>query len=62
MKRLLILLLLLFAVILTACSDTDKDNAPELIIPPGATQTVDETNGIGGFDAVVHSPSPIPST
>lgn len=61
MKKILIVLsaLILFTVSFAACSDSDNDNIPELVIPdPSATQTVDETNGIGGFDAVIESPSP----
>ncbi len=60
MKKKLIILFTVcaLAVFLTACSDRDNDNNPELVIPPDATQTADVTNGIGGFDAVIQSPTP----
>lgn len=60
MKKKLIALLTICALALlpAACSDRDNDNVPELVIPPNATQTVDVTNGIGGFDAVIQSPTP----
>lgn len=54
MKKILISLLTICALVvsLSACSDYDNDKVPELVIPPDATQSVDVTNGIGGFDAV----------
>jgi|GEM_PF-2948620 len=59
MKKALLIILCVFAVLLTACSDTDKDAVPELVIPPNASPTAAQTNGIGGFDAFSVSPSPV---
>jgi hypothetical protein len=60
MKKAILFILCVFAISLTACTDTDKDNVPELIIPsPDASPTAAETNGIGGFDAFSVSPSPV---
>lgn len=60
MKKLILVILCLFAVLLTACSDSDKDNVPELIIPSSAVSpSAAESNGIGGFDAFSVSPSPV---
>jgi hypothetical protein len=60
MKKVILIILCVLAVLLTACSDTDKDAVPELVIPsPATSPTAAQTNGIGGFDAFSVSPSPV---
>ncbi len=60
MKKLILIILCVFAVLLSACSDTDNDAVPELVIPSSAVSpTAAETNGIGGFDAFTVSPAPM---
>jgi len=60
MKKTFLIILCIFSVLLTACSNTDKDVVPKLVIPsPAMSPTADDTNGIGGFDAFSVSPSPV---